>query len=229
MTELAPALESGATRVALVVGASGLVGRELVRQLLRDDDYDVVRTFVRRASGASHTKLDERVVDFTDLSSWAAGLGGEVLFSALGTTRRAAGGQAAQFAVDHDLNLALAGAAAERGVPAYVLVSSAGAGAHSPFFYPRMKGRLERAVTQLSFESVRILRPGLLDGERPDRRPGEHLALGLLRALPAWLGLGGLRPVPVAVVARAMRIVAADWSPGLQTVESAQIFLLGED
>jgi uncharacterized protein YbjT (DUF2867 family) len=229
MTDLAPALESGATRVALVVGATGLVGRELVRQLLDDDDYDVVRTFVRRASGTAHAKLDERVVDFTDPASLATGFAGEVLFSALGTTLRAAGGQAAQFAVDHDLNLALAEVAAGRGVPAYVLVSSVGAGPHSPFFYPRMKGLLERAVSRLPFESVRILRPGPLDGERGESRPGERLTLGLLRGLPAWPGLSGLRPVRVAVVARAMRLLAADWSPGLQTVEAAQIFLLGED
>jgi uncharacterized protein YbjT (DUF2867 family) len=229
MTDVAPALDSGATRVALVVGATGLVGRELVSQLLEDQDYDVVRTFVRRASGRAHGKLEERVVDFADVAAFASALEGEVLFSALGTTVRAAGGQAAQFALDHDLNLSLAETAAARGVPSYVLVSSAGAGTKNPFFYPRMKGLLERAVARLPFESVRILRPGLLDGERVEPRPGERLALQLLRGLPAWRALAGLRPVPVAVVARTMRVLAADWSPGVQIVEAPQIFLLGAD
>ena len=144
-------------RVALVVGATGLVGRELVAQLLADDDYDVVRTFVRRASGVTHVKLDERVVDFADLDALSPLLEGEVLLSALGTTRRAAGSTRAQFAVDHDLNLALAERAAARGVPAYVLVSASGAHPASPIFYSRMKGLLDRAVTRLPLQSIRIL------------------------------------------------------------------------
>jgi len=229
VSSVAPAGDSSGTRVALVVGASGLVGRELVQQLLEDGDYDVVRTFVRKPSGSPHAKLDERVVDFADVGALSPLLEGEVLFSALGTTRQAAGGTRAQFAVDHDLNLRLAEGAALRGVPAYVLVSAGGASPHSPFFYPRMKGLLERAVTRLPFTSTRILRPGLLDGERPSPRPAEASALRLLRGLPAWPALAKLRPVPARVVARAMRTVAADWSPGVQVVEAGEIFLLGQD
>jgi len=235
MPDVAPASDSGATRVALVVGATGLVGRELVRQLLLDDSYDVVRTFVRRPGGVSHPKLDERVVDFSDVPSLAPLLEGEVLFSALGTTVAAAGSQAEQFRVDHDLNLALAQAAAGRGVPAYVLLSAAGAWARSPFFYPRMKGLLDRAALRLPFESIRILRPGLLDGRqspggsRSEARAGEEWALRLLGWLPAWPSLASLRPVSVTIVARAMRVLGADWSPGAQVVAPHQIFLLGEE
>lgn len=229
MSAAAPPSEPGATRVALVIGATGLIGRELVHQLLTDDDYDSVRTFVRRPSGTEHPKLDERVVDFRDVRAQAEALEGEVLFSALGTTLRVAGSKSAQFAVDHDLNLAFAEVAAERRVPTYVLVSAAGASPHSPFFYPRMKGLLERAAQRLPFESLRILKPGLLDGERSESRPMERLALRLLRPLPAHPALAAVKPVPAAVVARAMRTLAADWSPGVQVVLPAQIALLGAE
>lgn len=229
MTRPDESTESEARRVALVVGSTGLVGRELVSQLLEDPDYDEVRTFVRRPSGIEHPRLSERVVDFSRISDFSAALEGEVLFSALGTTIKQAGGRDAQYAVDHDLNLALAEAAAERGVPAYVLVSSAGASPSSLTFYLRMKGRLERAVSSLSFESVRILRPGLLGGERAQSRPGEGLAQTVLGRLPAWRVFDRLRPVPAAVVARAMRLLAADWSPGVQIASAEQVWLLGAD
>ena len=225
----APTSRPGASRVALVIGATGLVGRELVRQLLADFDYDVVRTFVRRPSGLQSERLDERVVAMSDVAALGPALEGEVLFSALGTTRRVAGSTSAQFAVDHDLNLAFAEMAASRGVPAYVLVSAAGASPHSPFFYSRMKGQLERAVERLAFQSIRILKPGLLDGERSESRPAERFTQNLLRGLPKWTALSALRPVPAETVARAMRTVAADWSPGVQVVLPPQIALLGQD
>lgn len=229
MVDGAPTSTSGASRVALVIGATGLVGQELVHQLLSDADYDSVRTFVRRPSGIRSERLDERVVDMGDVAALGPALEGEVLFSALGTTRRAAGSAPAQFAIDHDLNLAFAEAAAARGVPAYVLVSAAGASPHSPFFYPRMKGQLERAVERLGFQSIRILKPGFLDGQRSESRPVERFAQNMLRTLPNWPAFASLRPVPADVVARAMRTLAADWSPGVQVVLPPQIALLGQD
>jgi uncharacterized protein YbjT (DUF2867 family) len=211
---------------AVVVGATGLVGSELLRLLLGDERFASVTVLVRRPTGTAHPKLAEHLVRFDAPDAWSALVRGDVLFSALGTTIQAAGSQQAQRSVDHGHQLAIARAARANGVPAYVLVSSAGASPRSRIFYSRMKGEIERDVEALGFARTRILRPGLLDGERRERRPGERLALGLLRPLAPVLP-APLRPIPVALVARAAVAAALDPAPGVRRYEPADLFRLG--
>ncbi len=212
---------------AVVVGATGLVGSQLVRLLLADPRFAAVAILVRRASAAPRdARLAEHVADFDAPDAWAPLVRGDVLFSALGTTLRAAGSQAAQYRVDHGYQYAAARAARANGVPAYVLVSSAGASPGSRIFYSRMKGELERDVEALGFERTRILRPGMLDDDRRERRTGEQLALALLRPLSAILPAPA-RPIHAAVVARAAIAAALDAAPGVVRYEPADLFRLG--
>jgi uncharacterized protein YbjT (DUF2867 family) len=211
---------------AVVIGATGLVGSELVRQLLADERYGSIATLVRRPAGVAHEKLREHVVDFEAPAAWAALVTGDVLFSALGTTIRAAGGQAAQYAVDHGYQYRVASAARRNGVEAYVLVSSAGASPRSRLFYSRMKGELERDVEALAFPRARLLRPGLLDGERRELRAGERWMLRLLRPLSPVLP-SAARPIHAAIVARAARKAAFDPTAGTVRYEAEALFRLG--
>ncbi|MCH2108421.1 MAG: NAD(P)H-binding protein [Polyangiaceae bacterium] len=118
---------------AVVLGATGLVGRDLVAQLLLDEKVESVTTIVRRASGREHSKLREHLVDFED-QSWTDLVQGDLLFSALGTTLRVAGSQSAQRRVDLDYQQWAAEAGARQGIKAYALVSSTGADERSSFF-----------------------------------------------------------------------------------------------
>ncbi|HEX9049644.1 MAG TPA: NAD(P)H-binding protein [Anaeromyxobacter sp.] len=214
-------------RRAVVVGATGLVGAELVRLLLADPRFAAVAVLVRRAGASpAHAKLAEHAVDFDAPETWAPLVRGDVLFSALGTTIRAAGSRAAQHRIDHGYQLAAARAARANGVPAYVLVSSAGASPRSRIFYSRMKGELERDVEALGLERTRILRPGMLDGDRRERRAGEQLALRILRPLSPLLPAAA-RPVHAAIVARAALAAALDPAPGVRRYEPADLFRLG--
>jgi hypothetical protein len=122
----------------------------------------------------------------SDTSTWAELFpkASSIFFSALGTTRGAAGSVANQRKIDHDLNLELAKAAREKGATTYVLISSGGANASSFLAYPRMKGELEEAVKALGFEHTVILRPGLIVGEREDSRPPEFA----IRKIAIWAG-----------------------------------------
>jgi uncharacterized protein YbjT (DUF2867 family) len=189
---------------ALVIGATGLVGNELVHQLLADDRFGAVLVFVRRSTGIQHAKLKEYLVNFDHPGEWKHLVKGDVLFSALGTTIKKAGSKEAQYKIDHNYQFEFARAAAENNVPVYVLVSSAMASERSRIFYTRMKGELERDIKTLPFQSIHIMQPGMLEGNRKEKRTGEKLGLYVLKFINI-LGIAlKQKPVPATVVAQAM-------------------------
>jgi uncharacterized protein YbjT (DUF2867 family) len=196
-----------------MIGATGLVGAQLLEQLLNDARFDKVIAFGRKNTGQGHPKLEEHVVDFEVPESWSSLVKGDVAFSALGTTRKQAGSLAAQKKVDFDYQLAFARAAASNGVPTYVLVSASSANPDSRIFYTRIKGELDRDVQQLGFERVRIMRPSLLGG-RPQPRGGERLGSALLGVINAVGIARKYREIPGSVVAKAMVNAALDPQKG---------------
>lgn len=189
---------------ALVIGATGLVGLELTKQLLNNVQFSDVSIFVRRRTGLSHPKLKEHVIDFDHPAQWQDLLQGDVLFSALGTTLKKAGGKKAQYKVDYGYQFAFAEIAARQGVTAFVLVSSAGADPAARAFYFRMKGELERDIAGLSFRRISILRPGPLSGQRREKRAGEAMGLFVVRLLNKLGLMRHYRPISGAAVAAAM-------------------------
>ena len=191
-------------KTAIVIGATGLVGSELLNLLLEDDRFAAVHIFVRRSTGRTHGKLKEHVISFDDIAAWEPLVKGDVLFSALGTTLKKAGSKEGQFKVDYAYQLHFARAAAKNGVGSYVLVSSAGASTKSRIFYTRMKGELEAEVKKLSFNQIHILQPGILQGERRESRPGEKAGVAVMSVLQYLPGLKKYKPIPAATVAKAM-------------------------
>jgi uncharacterized protein YbjT (DUF2867 family) len=215
-------------RTALLVGATGLVGVHLLRHLLGDTRFGRVVVFGRRPTGVSHARLSEHVVDFDEPDTWSGRVRGDVLFSALGTTIRAAGSRTAQWRVDHTYQLETARAASANGVACCVLVSSVGASARSRVFYTRMKGQLENDLAPLGFARLHILRPGILTGPRSAPRPGEEIGVWLIRALNAAGMFRAYRPIHADTVSRAM-IVAAFRPDPLRIYEPAEVFDLAAD
>lgn len=191
-------------KTAIVIGATGLVGTQLVQLLLKDTRFERVKAFVRRGTGIVSDKLEEHIVDFDRPDGWKKQLTGDVLYSAMGTTLKMAGGKDAQYKIDYTYQYQCAKAAATNGVRQYVLVSAAGAGADSKIFYSRMKGELERDIKKLPFETIHIVRPGMLAGERKHARPGEKLGVGVMNLVGMIPGLAGLKPIQGAEVAQAM-------------------------
>jgi uncharacterized protein YbjT (DUF2867 family) len=211
---------------AIVVGATGLVGGQLVQHLLDDPRFETVVVVTRRPTGRTHPKLVEQVVDFGQPSTWSSLVRGDVAFSALGTTRGQAGSVQAQRVVDYDYQYAVAKAARQNGVPTFVLVSSASADPNSPFAYMKMKGELERDVAALQFPKLYVLQPGPLHGTREKTRPFETLSVGALSAITRLGLLRDLRPIAAAQVARAMLTLAVEQAPS-RTVGPALCFELG--
>jgi len=210
---------------ANVIGATGLVGKQLVNQLLEDENFDLVRIFVRRDVGLQHPKLEQLIIDFSNIESWQKLLKGDVLFSALGTTLKQAGGQQDQYAVDYTMNYNFAKVARKNSIPKYVLISSMSADSKAKMFYPRMKGELDDAVTELQFEDLSVLRPGPLAGKREERRLGEIIIFPTVGLLTKFM-LKKYRPIQDSIVAKAMINAALFPKRNTQIWEGEEIFEL---
>jgi|SRR5579859_390461 len=218
------------SRTAVVLGASGLVGGFCLKALVDDADYTRVLTFGRRElpSQMTRAKVTQRVADLGSLSAEDF-RGAQDVFSALGTTIRKAGSQAAFRQVDLDLPLRAAQEALKAGAEQFVVVSSVGADPESKNFYLRTKGELERELAKLPFRAIHIFRPSLLIGKRPEFRLGEGLAIKIAPLLDLFT-LGSLRryhSVRAETVGRAMMAAARQGKSGTHLYEYDEIAKLG--
>jgi len=189
---------------ALVIGATGATGRELVQLLLKDDDFHQVTIFVRNAPAINHEKLKIHLIDFKEIEKNKDLIKGDILFSALGTTKKDAGGKDQQYEIDYTYQYEFAKIAAENGVPNYSLVSSVGANAKSSFFYPKIKGALEEAVKKLDFQKIDIFQPPMLIRQPDLIRVGEKSGINILNRLNKIGILKSQKPLAVEALAEKM-------------------------
>ena len=196
---------------ALLFGASGLVGGELLRLLLRLPDYARVHAVTRRPLTLEHPRLANRIMAFEKMDgAFKDGARCRDAYCCIGTTRRSAGSDAAFRRVDVDVVLACARAALGAGTQRFIVVSSAGADVASGNFYLRVKGEMEEALSRMKFDSLDIMQPGLLLGSRRELRPlelGAQLVMPLVN--PFLTGKrASLRGIPARDVASAMVVAA---------------------
>jgi uncharacterized protein YbjT (DUF2867 family) len=168
--------------VALIAGATGLVGKELLALLLTDNACREVHSLVRKPPAIQHAKLRSHVVDFASLTQKPPTLPQiDEVYICLGTTIKAAGSKQAFKAVDFDAFVAVAGIGIARGATKLGVISAMGASSSSNIFYSRVKGEMEEAVSKLGYTSVTVARPSFLAGDRETlqqhARPGEKIAL----------------------------------------------------
>lgn len=203
-----------ASRTALLVGATGLVGSHCLEQLLHDGRYQQVVVLARREVGREHPRLVSQVVDFDQLASVPAV---DDVYCCLGSTIRAAGSRAAFYRIDHDYPVNVAHLALAAGATRLALVSSAGASPTARNFYLRMKGETERDLAGLGYRCLELFRPSMLMGRRRERqRLRESAAIWLMRGVaPLLVGPArAYRPVAAAQVAAAMQAALRRDQPG---------------
>lgn len=208
---------------ALIIGATGVTGKDLVENLLQDIFYSEVVIFVRRTSGIAHPKLKEIITDFDKPEEVAEFINGDVLFSCLGTTLKTAGSKEKQWHIDYEIPLHFAEIAKQNGVSQMVLLSAYGASATSRVFYSKLKGKLEDAISELGFYNYIVFRPGLLLRKDTDR-VGERISAALISLLN-WLGIiKKFRPMPTAILAEKLSKAPKVFSQGKHVIELDAIF-----
>jgi len=211
--------------MAVIAGASGLVGRECLRLLL--NRYPSVTSLVRKPTARQHPRFTERRIDFDRIDTIEIPRGAHV-YCALGSTIKKAGSEAAFRRVDFDYPKMLAARAAAAGAARFVLVSSVGADKESRTFYLRVKGELEEAIATMPLDAAFFFRPSVLIGDREEKRPGEAIGIGVARALSfALLGpLRKYRAIPAETVAEAMVAAANSQERGVHIYHYDEILRL---
>ncbi|WP_197091626.1 Rossmann-fold NAD(P)-binding domain-containing protein [Sphingobacterium endophyticum] len=199
---------------AVVIGATGATGRELVLQLLADKRVDSVTVLVRRSFFTADPKLLEVVVNFDKLEDFSPYIIGDIAFSTLGTTLKAAGSKEAQWVVDYDYQLKFAALSKINHINTFVLLSSAQASIHSRFYYTKMKGLLEEAIKALNFPKLIIVRPGPIDRPNTDRR-AEKITIKMLNFFNKLGFLKPYKPISTMTLAKAIVESAFEDKQGL--------------
>ncbi|MBQ0731005.1 MAG: NAD(P)H-binding protein [Oleispira antarctica] len=211
-------------KTALVIGATGLIGRHLVDELIASSRFTRVIALTRKPLLIDSTKFENHLVDFEQLENFATLFTADALFSCLGTTKKQVGSIEAQRRVDLDCQYRAAKIGREHGISEYFLVSSSGANANSPSEYLKMKGQLEEKILALDFPRSVIFRPSLLLGKRAEPRFGEDIAAKVMPLLKYIPFLNTYRPITGQQVAAKMAAVAEAEGKGKESYTLNQIF-----
>ena len=216
------------TNKAIIVGASGLIGSDLLNILLSSNGYDEVLSIARKKSRITNDRLTQLVIDFDHLDDYAQSITGNALFFCLGTTRKQTPNQDEYRKIDHDYAVKLAEIALKNGVEQYHLISSIGANASSSTFYLKTKGDTEEDLKKIGLNSLFIYQPSMLIGHRKKPRTGEKLIFLIMKLIDPLL-IGGLkkyRSIQAHTVAMAMFKQSLKNKTGVFTYTSDKIKLL---
>ena len=209
---------------ALILGATGSTGQELLKLLLKDSSFSKVSIFVRKKPPIKHQKLMTHEIDFSRLNDYKSYIVGDVLFSALGTTLKDAGSKSQQYLVDFTYQYEFAKIASDNGISYFSLVSSSGANEKSFFFYPKIKGELEQAVKKLPFKKTQIFQPPILIRQPELIRNGEKIAIKVFSLLNKIGILKSQKPLSVSYLAEKMiNHIKSDKQIGIITYKAKEI------
>ncbi|ASR49270.1 nucleoside-diphosphate sugar epimerase [Paenibacillus kribbensis] len=219
-------------RKAVVVGATGLVGGYVVRELLVQKEYNRVMVMGRRPLEIKHPKLEQALIDWKQPQKAAFAFeGADDVFCCLGTTMKKAGSREQFRRVDLDYPVQTARLGKEAGAMQMLAISAMGADPDSRVFYNRTKGEAEEALAAIGLPALHLFRPSLILGARPERRLGEAVAAVVMKALDGMMTgkLAPYRAIPASVIARAMVRIALAQASGVHIYPNDIIRVIGAD
>lgn len=218
-------------KTALIIGSTGLIGSQLLELLLENQDYEKVIVFVKRDTGIQHPKLTQHIIDFDKPETYRELVKGDDFFCTIGTTIKKAGSKEAFRKVDFEYPQQFATFASQNKVKQFLIISSIGANKSSGNFYLKTKGEIEDFLKNCSFESISILRPSILLGNRKEFRFGEKAGAFVMKAF-SFLLLGKLKkykPIESKTVAEALVAIAQKNNKGFKIYESDVIQNIGNE
>ena len=166
----------GTNKTAIILGATGLTGSNLLDKLLEDDRYDKIKVFTRRHVDRKHPKLEEYLIDLFELETVADLFTGDVVFCCVGTTQKKTPDKEVYRKIDFGIPATAAKLCKQNRIHTFEVISAMGADEDSRIFYNRTKGEMEGAVMDQGISRTYILRPSLIGGHREESRPFESLA-----------------------------------------------------
>lgn len=217
-------------RSAAIIGASGLVGGELLSCLIQDDRFQQIHLLNRKPLGIVHPKIIEHIIDFSDNDSFRKALyTSKSIFCAIGTTlKKVRGDKMLYRKIDFEIPLKAALLGKELGIEQFLLVTAYSANSKSRNFYLRLKGEVEEAISSLHLPSFSVFHPSVLLGNRKEFRPAELLAIKLLPFLE-WMFPFNYRSIKASIVAKAMVSAAVENKKGHHVYNRKEMFLLVND
>jgi uncharacterized protein YbjT (DUF2867 family) len=207
-------------RVALVIGASGLVGKQVVQQLSESNQYAKVKVLLRSKMVLEHPKIEQIIIDFNKIS--ALTLTADDIFCCLGTTMANAGSKEAFYKVDFTFPLEIAKRMLQNGAETFAIVTAMGASASSFVYYNKVKGQIEDTLKSLDYQRLVIVRPSMLLGERQEKRLGETIGKVLMKSID-FLTPKKYKAVYDKQVAAAMIHAVLTETKKLQIIESDKL------
>jgi len=210
---------------ALIIGATGLIGNELINLVSRSDYYQRIYILVRRKKGFESDKVIEILADFDNLEESLKSIQVNDVYNCLGTTMKKAGSKEEFHKIDFSYPIEIARTMRKNGSETFLNVSALGANKSSVIFYNRVKGELEEALGEVEFKSLVIFRPSLLLGDRNEKRAGEDIAKKTYKVLDK-IFIGPLKKysgIEGKTVALAMFEMAKRNPEGLTILESDEI------
>ena len=197
-------------KTAVIAGASGLVGKQLIFKLIESPEYHKIIVLVRTPIQIKHPKVVQVKVDFDKLNEFREEIKGDHFFCCLGTTMKKAGSKEAFYKVDFTYCLNFAKTAEANLATKFLLISSIGADSSSSVYYSKVKGELEIQISKLNIPEIHIFHPSILVGNRLELRFGEIIGIAIAKIISP-LFVGGMKkykPMEVTILAQAMLNVA---------------------
>jgi uncharacterized protein YbjT (DUF2867 family) len=179
-------------KTAIILGATGLTGGELLHKLLEDERYSKIKLFSRSSIGVKNDKIEEHLIDLFELEKHSEDFNADEVFCCIGTTQAKTPDEETYYKIDHGIPVEAAKLAKENKIPRFMVISALGADSDSRFFYNRTKGEMERDVLAQGIPETYIFEPSLIAGNREENRPfeaawkkvmsvGDHLLVGPLK------------------------------------------------